>query len=45
GLTDNNPQTLEEIGDNFAISRERVRQLQNVALERLRHRRSFRRSR
>ena len=45
GLTDNNPQTLEEIGDSFAISRERVRQLQNVALERLRHRRSFRRSR
>lgn len=45
GLSDNNPQTLEEIGENFSISRERVRQLQNVALERLRHRRSFRKAR
>ena len=39
GLTGDNPMTLEEIGEGFGISRERVRQLQNVALERLRHRR------
>lgn len=39
GLSGNAPQTLEEIGEGFGISRERVRQLQNVALERLRHRR------
>lgn len=45
GITDNNPKTLEEIGESFHISRERVRQLQNVALERLRHRASFRKAR
>lgn len=39
GLSGKAPQTLEEIGEGFHISRERVRQLQNVALERLRHRR------
>ena len=38
GLSGEPPMTLEEIGDGFSISRERVRQLQNVALERLRHR-------
>ena len=38
GLTDNQPMTLEEIGEEFEISRERVRQLQNVALNRLRER-------
>lgn len=41
GLSGNNPKTLEQIGEDSNISRERVRQLQNVALERLRHRRSF----
>lgn len=40
GLGGEAPMTLEEIGDGFSISRERVRQLQNVALERLRHRKS-----
>lgn len=40
GLSGNPPMTLEEIGEGFGISRERVRQLQNVALERLRHRRN-----
>lgn len=40
GLSGEPPMTLEEIGDGFSISRERVRQLQNVALERLRHRKS-----
>lgn len=38
GLTDNQPHTLEDIGSIFRISRERVRQLQNSALARLRQR-------
>lgn len=42
GLNGKYPRTLEEIGESANISRERVRQLQNVALERLRHRRSLR---
>jgi len=41
GLGDKRPFTLEEIGENFGISRERVRQLQNVALARLRKRKSM----
>lgn len=40
GLTDNQPRTLEDIGVEFGISRERVRQLQNTALDRLRKRQS-----
>ncbi len=40
GLTTQRPMTLEEIGREFGISRERVRQLQNIALDRLRQRRS-----
>lgn len=43
GLKGSRPYTLEEIGREFSISRERVRQLQNVALSRLRQRRSVRR--
>ena len=35
------PYTLEEIGLEFGISRERVRQLQNVALSRLRQRKTM----
>lgn len=38
GLGGQTPATLEEIGRQFGISRERVRQLQNTALERLRTR-------
>lgn len=38
GLIDNKPMTLEDIGEEFGISRERVRQLQNTALHRLRRR-------
>lgn len=38
GMSGKAPMTLEEIGETFEISRERVRQLQNVALERLRKR-------
>lgn len=45
GLSNNNPKTLEEIGEDFGISRERVRQLQNVALSRLRTRHAIRQAR
>ncbi|MBI3256111.1 MAG: sigma-70 family RNA polymerase sigma factor [Candidatus Andersenbacteria bacterium] len=45
GLSNDNPKTLEEIGEDFGISRERVRQLQNVALERLRTRHAIRQAR
>lgn len=41
GLGSNQPQTLEEIGHTFGISRERVRQLQIMALRRLRERQSM----
>jgi RNA polymerase primary sigma factor len=33
GLTDDEPFTLEEIGRRLGITRERVRQVQNAALE------------
>lgn len=45
GLEGREPKTLEEIGHEFGISRERVRQLQNVALERLRKRQAVQRTR
>jgi RNA polymerase primary sigma factor len=38
GLGTEEPHTLEDIGHKFGISRERVRQLQNNALDRLRQR-------
>lgn len=41
GISGKPPMTLEEIGEWFGISRERVRQLQNIALDRLRSRRHF----
>jgi RNA polymerase primary sigma factor len=36
GLTGAAPQTLEEVGEQFNLTRERVRQLQNRALGKLR---------
>ena len=36
GLEDGNPRTLKEIGRQFGLSRERIRQLQNIALKKLR---------
>lgn len=36
GLDDGKPRTLEEVGDHFGLCRERVRQLQNIALSKLR---------
>jgi len=37
GLEDDEPRTLEETGQELGISRERVRQIQNEALEKMRH--------
>jgi RNA polymerase primary sigma factor len=35
GLGDSEPKTLEEIGHGFAVTRERVRQIESAALERM----------
>ena len=37
GLTDDQPRTLAEVGELLGISRERVRQIENEALRKLRH--------
>jgi RNA polymerase primary sigma factor len=36
GLDGGTPKTLEDVGKNFGITRERIRQLQNIALAKLR---------
>lgn len=36
GLNGEEPKTLEEVGQEFAVTRERIRQLQNIALKKLR---------
>src|SRR5712675_1780615 len=36
GLDGGKPKTLEDVGKNFGITRERIRQLQNIALTKLR---------
>jgi len=36
GLDGGNPKTLEDVGKDFGITRERIRQLQNTALAKLR---------
>ena len=36
GLTDNTPRTLEAIGKRFRVTRERIRQIENEALRKLR---------
>ena len=36
GLDDDTPRTLEEIGGQFGVTRERIRQIQNEALKKLR---------
>src|ERR1700693_1692045 len=35
GLDDGKPNTLEEVGKKFGVTRERIRQLQNIALAKL----------
>jgi RNA polymerase primary sigma factor len=37
GLDGGKPKTLEEVSKGFSVTRERIRQLQNVALAKLRH--------
>lgn len=37
GLADQNPMTLEEIGETFDLTRERVRQIKEKAIRRLKH--------
>jgi len=36
GLDDKEPQTLDTIGRNFGVTRERIRQIESKALEKLR---------
>jgi RNA polymerase primary sigma factor len=37
GLADGTPHTLEEVGERFGVTRERIRQIETKAIRRLRH--------
>ena len=37
GIHDNTPQTLEQLGQRFGVTRERIRQIEAKALRKLRH--------
>ncbi len=37
GLDDGRPRTLEEVGHEFGLTRERIRQIESHALRKLRH--------
>ena len=37
GLDDNRPRTLEEVGREFNVTRERIRQIEAKAIRKLRH--------
>ncbi len=37
GLDDGRPRTLEEVGEEFDVTRERIRQIEAKALRKLRH--------
>jgi len=45
GLDDGRRYTLDEVGQQFGVTRERVRQIENKALRKLRHPRYSRRLR
>lgn len=45
GLKDNDAMTLEEIGNEFGVTRERIRQIEAKALQKLKHHPGFRHSR
>jgi RNA polymerase primary sigma factor len=37
GIDDGSERTLEEVGQSFAVTRERIRQIESKALRKLRH--------
>ena len=37
GLVDGHPRTLEEVGREFGVTRERIRQIESKTLAKLRH--------
>jgi RNA polymerase primary sigma factor len=37
GLADGQPKTLDEIGNVYAVTRERIRQIESKAMYKLRH--------
>jgi RNA polymerase primary sigma factor len=37
GMDDGRPRTLEEVGKEFGLTRERIRQIESHALRKLRH--------
>jgi len=37
GLDDNHPRTLEEVGKEFNVTRERIRQIEAKAIKKLKH--------
>ncbi len=37
GLADGSPRTLEEVGREFGVTRERIRQIESKTLAKLRH--------
>jgi RNA polymerase primary sigma factor len=37
GLTDGQPKTLDEIGKHFGVTRERIRQIENKTMSKLKH--------
>jgi len=45
GLQDGHSYTLEEVGQRFGLTRERIRQIQSEALKKLRHPRRTRKLR